>query len=174
MPKQTLLKFAVRARATARQTALAACLAAPFVMPAMAASPGPGACASPAEEAALAVRTLQSRLMVAALVCDARTDYNAFVLKYRPTLQRHHAQLTRFFARHYGSRAKSRQNNFFTQTANEASQLSIRNRNQFCDQARRVFTALGGLERGSVEEAARLEVSVTPYQANVCPSMARR
>jgi hypothetical protein len=103
-------------------------------------------CAPPAAQSALQSRVLQTRLMVAALSCGQRSDYNAFVTRYQQELIVHGKALREFFRVSYGSRAKKRLNRFVTSLANEASAVSLELGPDFCVQAGQIFADLTGLE----------------------------
>lgn len=92
---------------------------------------------SATEREAVAFRKLQTELMVAALACkggDHRASYNAFVVRFRPTLKANANILKRVFTRAYGKRAKRKLDDFMTALANEASMQSI-TRGRYCQTA---------------------------------------
>jgi hypothetical protein len=103
-------------------------------------------CAPPAAQTALQSRVLQTRLMVAALSCGQRGDYNAFVSRYQKELIVQGKALRDFFRVNYGSRAKNRLNRFITSLANEASAVSLEMGPEFCVQAGRIFADLTDLD----------------------------
>ncbi|MEE8334023.1 MAG: hypothetical protein V3R85_09255 [Alphaproteobacteria bacterium] len=92
----------------------------------------------------LAVRALQTRLMVAALTCDARADYNQFVTRFRPHLTEHGTRMRRYFRHAHGVRHKQALNSYVTDLANRASTLSINDRAGFCTISRTAFGRLLG------------------------------
>ncbi len=81
--------------------------------------------ATPAERSALNVRLLQSDMMVAALSCQLRDDYNAMVRRFGPELARHGSDLRGLFARTYGSGGEAELNKYVTRLANESSARRI-------------------------------------------------
>lgn len=99
-------------------------------------------CPAPDEHDSLTVRALQSRLMVAALSCSARDDYNRFVHRYTPHLADHATSMRKWFRKLHGRGHKREVNRFVTRLANDASMLSIRNRPQFCAQSQDALSAL--------------------------------
>ena len=80
--------------------------------------------------------------MVAALSCSARDDYNRFVYRYTPQLADHGASLRKWFRKLHGGGHKREINRFVTRLANDASMLSIRDRQKFCARSRDALTAL--------------------------------
>lgn len=85
------------------------------------------------------VRRLQTNLMVAALSCGARADYNAFVINHRSSLKKYGTAIRREFKRRYGKSGSRRLNRFVTRLANEASARSNADRDQFCADASTMF-----------------------------------
>ncbi len=99
-------------------------------------------CPAPAEQNSLTVRALQAKLMVAALSCSARDDYNAFVRRYEPLLANHAISLRSWFRKKYGGSQNREINRFVTLLANDASMQSIRDRSEFCAGSHAAFSAL--------------------------------
>lgn len=93
--------------------------------PALAASQ----CASGSVAEALQVRALNSRLMVAALACEAREDYNAFVQRFDGVLAQSGRRVADWFGPRGGRRAL---NDYVTSLANKASLESMGDRYAFC------------------------------------------
>lgn len=140
----------------------AACVAAAAAIVAATVSPAAAAdCVTPAEKVAFDVRGLQSRLMVAALTCNARGEYNDFVVKYRPSLQRHSKTMIGYFHRQYGPASNRHLNAFVTQTANEASELSAVERATFCADTMRIFQSLAASPHGEIETSTLLDMPPT-------------
>lgn len=99
----------------------------------------PKQCVSKTEKTALDTRVLQTELMVAALSCGQRDQYNAFVIAHKPHLQANGAALQKLFKRLHGAKGKSALNAFVTRLANEASQHSQEVKDTFCMTARQLF-----------------------------------
>lgn len=89
-------------------------------------------CAAPADEASLRVRMMQTELMVAALTCNQRTDYNSFVTRFQPQLTMQGKHLQSFFKQKYGSGSSRALNGFVTRIANESSRRGMQKRGEFC------------------------------------------
>lgn len=109
---------------------------------AMASGAEAASCAKTTEAAALQTRMLQTELMVAALSCNQRNEYNAFVTQYRPELKRNGTALQSYFKRSYGRRGTDELNRFTTRLANEASKRSLGDVRAFCADAAQAFGAL--------------------------------
>lgn len=109
-------------------------------------------CALAPEGHALNARALQTDLMVSALVCGRRDDYNDFVTRFRgklatqATLMRHH------FERQYGRRGEVQMDRFVTRLANEASRASNADRALYCRATGSLFDGLRGVAGESAFE----------------------
>ncbi|MBE1236671.1 hypothetical protein IHV25_03260 [Phaeovibrio sulfidiphilus] len=98
----------------------------------------------------LAVRQIQTHLMVAALSCGHSTQYNAFVNRFATDIKSNGDALNRYFSRQYGGSSKSQLNAYITRIANEASRTSMVNRQGFCEEANAVFQSLMGTNPGQL------------------------
>lgn len=105
-------------------------------------------CVRPAEKAAFQMSTLKSHLTVTAIQCHAEERYNAFVLKYRPDLAGNEKVLSSYFARAYGRRAQSQQDDYITQLANAQSQFAVRSGNLYCPQNIGIFDQVMSVPTG--------------------------
>lgn len=99
-------------------------------------------CARPVERTALEMRVLQSELMVAALTCDYRADYNNFVTRFQPVLSKQGDALRTYFRRVNGAAAVKSLDSFVTQMANSASKLSREQGRLFCQDTRTALQTL--------------------------------
>jgi len=105
-----------------------------------------GPCAYPGESSALQARVLQTELMVAALTCNQKDKYNAFVRKFNDELTGLGGNLKAYFVRTRGGRANRDLNELVTNLANEASQRSLRHQTNFCSESIQLFDALLKME----------------------------
>jgi hypothetical protein len=145
---QVVSKTRIRAAHRTRERrfgrgAIVAALIGTLVTPgtAVQAAPCDGVGAGKASEAdiSIEVRRLQTNLMVAALSCGARNDYNEFVIAHRPSLQKYGTAIRAEFRRRYGKAGDSKLNQFVTRLANEASSRSNADRENFCAEATASF-----------------------------------
>lgn len=97
-------------------------------------------CVRSSELGTLDVRLMQTELMVAALTCQRKPDYNRFVRQFETELVARGKALKALFRRMHGSKADSRLNRFVTRLANEASLRSIQ-KTGYCASAARLFQA---------------------------------
>ena len=134
-------------------------------------------CVEARERDSLTVRALQSRLLVAALSCGSRADYNDFVLRYRPHLANHGSELTKHFRKRHGASHQRALNAFVTRLANGASEVSIDNRNGFCAESRAAFAELLRAHRHEaplVLQAVALDTDWRPQRERVCEALTQR
>lgn len=109
-------------------------------------------CGNDAERAAYHVRSLQTELMVAALTCGARDDYNEFAIKFKKSLSTHGHNLKNQFKTTYGKSAERELNAYVTALANRLSQRSVAGREAYCARADRLFQALGSMKAASLAD----------------------
>jgi hypothetical protein len=101
----------------------------------MALAKGPGRCADASEAQAFRVRSLQNHLMVAALACNQREKYNAFVGRFNDVLTSNGQTIKRYFQRAWGSRGTGQLDDYVTLLANRTSMQSLDDRAGFCQAA---------------------------------------
>jgi len=112
-------------------------------------------CAKEALINAITLRSLQSKLMVAALACDgAQKRYNTFALKYREALGKNGSLIMGYFKCKAGKKATVQFDKMITKIANLASALNSENHTDFCDEAQGVFDELEEGEQNELEGIA--------------------
>ncbi|MBM3503254.1 MAG: hypothetical protein FJX65_05210 [Alphaproteobacteria bacterium] len=99
------------------------------------------------EHPAVKARLLQTELMVAALYCDERGRYNAFVRKFRNELTAYGKQLQKLFRDAHGAQAQPNLDQFITRVANAESQRHLADTNAHCEDSSILFTELLNLNR---------------------------
>lgn len=121
----------LRSATGAAATALVATFA--FLSVPTTAYPAANVCANTKERMALDTRVLQTELMVAALSCGQRDEYNAFVNTYSDELKQQGAALQQYFNRVYGGKqASTTLNAFVTKLANDSSWHSQQIKYGYC------------------------------------------
>ncbi len=129
-----------------------------------------GSCLSTKEFASFQVRALQTQLMVGALACDFRDQYNEVVLKHRGELADSRTSIVRYFSRTQGARGQTAFNNFDTELANVQSSHSLRRGDQFCREIRPVFAEVLNLPNaGEVQKYATARNLPQPIAVAACP-----
>ncbi len=123
--------------------------------------------AKPSELSAIQVRVLQSEMMVAALTCDLRPQYNEIVILFKDELGRHGANLRSYFERNYGRAGGEKQlNSFVTEMANRASSHAVSQGSFYCAGAKNLLADILTLpSRGlKLADAGRQSVDMTSFQ----------
>ena len=112
-------------------------------------------CAKEALRKAITLRSMQSKLMVAALACDgAQKRYNNFALKYQKELGKNGTLIMGYFKCKAGKKATVQFDKMITKIANLASALNSENHDDFCDEAHGVFDELEEGEQNALEGIA--------------------
>lgn len=144
---------------------------------AIAGTAGAVSCANRVERQSLNVRQLQTELMVAALSCNQRADYDAFVRRFRSALADHSDVMKHYFRRIFGHRSAHEINAYVTRVANEASALSISDRMAYCRTSFDALTELLSAPAGELH-VTLLRVAMEPGPvrdaAPACDSLTRR
>ncbi len=96
-------------------------------------------CVNPADATALEVTGLKTRLMVAALTCQANDKYDAFVTRFRPELVSQERALGTYFNRGHGRNGTKQKDDYVTQLANSESQIGNRQGTLFCNRSLPIF-----------------------------------
>jgi hypothetical protein len=111
---------------------------------------------------ALETRMLQTELVVGALSCQMTPRYNDFVKAYQPDLMAAHKTLLRFFGR------ESKMEDYKSKTANEVSQRSLANINEFCAYSTSLYDKLLGSEKVQLTSFVQSEPSAARHGFDVC------
>jgi hypothetical protein len=113
------------------------------------------ACAQKHEKQSLHMRALQSELMVAALACGKKAEYNRYVNSFSNDLRWQGRQLKSYFNRMHGSRGEFEMNRFVTEMANQASRLSLtRSSAKYCENAGKLFSKVNNYRPWQVIDLA--------------------
>jgi len=127
-------------------------------------------CAASVDTASLQVRMLQTELMVAALTCNQRTDYNAFVTRFQPELALQGKHLQAFFKQKHGSGAAKALNGFITRIANESSRRGMQKRGEFCRNAASIHAASKTMQPASLVSYAQSQHFANLHGISACPT----
>ncbi len=128
-------------------------------------------CLRPAEQAALNVRSLQSRLMVGAIACQQEAAFNAFVRRHQSDLGNAYRTAESHFRRTVGAQGQRRWNQVDTELAAMQSQEYAGLGGFFCTDTTAFFQQTAGLS--GAEALARFSVErnvIQAYSAPVCTS----
>lgn len=127
-------------------------------------------CAASVDQISLQVRMLQTELMVAALTCNQRTDYNAFVTRFQPELALQGKHLQAFFKQKHGSGAAKALNGFITRIANESSRRGMQKRGEFCRNAASIHAASKTMQPASLVSYAQSQHFANLHGISACPT----
>lgn len=125
-------------------------------------------CARSSDQSALSARVLQSEIMVAALTCGERSRYNMVVRKFERELVQQGYALRRLFERSYGRQANRHLNRFVTAMANDASQRSLTDENEFCAASAQLFDQLLAMTPHEFEAFAASEAFAAKHGVRSC------
>lgn len=135
---------------TARGCAAALCIV--HVLLAANAEASRTACATREEQIGLNMQAMQSELMVAALTCNKKADYNRFVNINRNSISGAGTSMRQYFRRVYSEQANGRINAFVTSLANRTSEVSLNiELSEYCQKASQVFAMLNRSRRDPIE-----------------------
>ncbi len=132
-------------------------------------------CARPAEMAAFDIAGLKSQLMVTALSCSLQDRYNAFVIRYRPSLVAEDHALDTYFGRAYGRGWRSKHDDYVTLLANNESEQGTKLGTDFCRENVSLFDEVMALPGPSALPAyAAGKDFPQPITLVACPVEVRR
>lgn len=117
------------------------------------------------------MRVLQAELMVAALRCNEKQRYAAFVERFSPELIRNGQTFRAFFRANYGAAANNRIDRMVTRLANEASHRSLTRGEVFCYDARALFQDVLDLEVGQLGLYASYRPHATSHGVPACDTV---
>ena len=126
-------------------------------------------CVASDELPPLQVRMLQTELMVAALTCNQRTDYNSFITRFQPQLSSQGKSLQSFFKQKYGSGSAKALNGFVTRIANESSRRGMVQRGQFCRNAAGIHTESKKIAPTGLPAFAQTQQFASLHGITPCP-----
>lgn len=118
------------------------------------------------ETAAVNARLLQTEMMVAALACNLRPQYNKAVRTFEKELVRHGKVLRTMFRRDHGASAQRQLDRYITQLANEASARSNYDRVTYCRTASLLFSDVLAPRSGGFDQMTQklIQEAAVPIQ----------
>jgi hypothetical protein len=130
-------------------------------------------CARPADKTAFDIAGLKSQLMVTALACDVREQYNAFVRRFQPELMKQEHALAAYFSRSFGRHGQQEHDDYITSLANAQSEAGIKQGSDLCQGTVGLFDAVLALAPSATLAAfASDRVFEQPIALVVCPAPA--
>lgn len=118
------------------------------------------------ETAAVNARLLQTEMMVAALACDLRPQYNRAVRIFEKVLVGHGKVLRGMFRRSHGASAQRHLDRYITRLANEASARSNYDRATYCRTAASLFGDVLASRSGGFDQMTQklIQEAAVPIQ----------
>jgi len=119
------------------------------------------------ETAAVNARLLQTEMMVAALACDLRSQYNQAIRTYQKELVQHGKVLRAMFRHAHGASAQRRLDRYITQLANAASSRSNYDRISYCRTASALFSNVLASRSGGFDQLTEklIQEAALPIQS---------
>jgi hypothetical protein len=147
-----------------RRTILSLVLAATYGSAAMAAG-----CMRPAEVQAFNVIGLKSSLMVGALSCSQRDQYDAFMTQFQPHILAEQHIMDAYFRRSGGHYGQAREDDYVTLLANSQSENGIAEGAVYCSADAGVFKQVLALQTvASLDAYAAANPTPQPITMTVC------
>jgi hypothetical protein len=103
-------------------------------------------------------------MMVAALSCDLRGQYNDAVRRFQAELVLHGRNLRGYFDRRHGKQGQARLDRFVTKMANQASSRSIALGTGYCASAEQMMARVLALPPNSLAAFSRGTVDLATMQ----------
>ena len=125
-------------------------------------------CVRDADRMVLDIAALKSQLMVTALSCGARDQYNSFVQRYRTELRMNEQALSSYFKRNYGRRGQQEQDGYITDLANAQSQTGIKQGTLFCQRNAALFDEVLTLSKSNLAAFAGSRNLTQPAEFVTC------
>lgn len=126
-------------------------------------------CVAPETQQALEVVGLKSTLMVSALACGDRAQYNQFMRRFQPHVFSQLTVLNGYFKQLHGRRGQTHEDDYMTSLANVQSTAGIHEGTDFCNDAQVVFGKVLALKTADeLDRYVRTSPPVQPIVAVAC------
>ncbi len=127
------------------------------------------ACMVPSTQQALDVIGLKSTLMVSALTCDQRSDYDTFMNKFHAHILDEQHSVDAYFREEHGRLFHTYEDSYVTSLANVQSSAGIHEGSEFCDQSKTLFDQVLALKSQSeLDDFARQTPAIQPIVVLEC------
>lgn len=125
-------------------------------------------CSDPAEQSHFEVTALKTELMVVALICEERDNYNAFIQRYRPSLIEADRGFTAYFNRALGRAGVRQLDAYVTALANSRQQGAQVLGSDFCPRNRVLFEEVAALGSAADLAAYAAGKDLVPTSLGAC------
>lgn len=127
------------------------------------------ACMAPGTQEALDVIGLKSTLMVSALTCDQRSDYDTFMKRFQPHILAEQHRMDAYFRARHGKVFQKYEDNYVTSLANVQSTAGIHQGSDFCNASKTMFGQVLALNtQTQLDSYARQAPAVQPIVVLAC------
>ncbi len=127
------------------------------------------ACMVPSTQQAIDVIGLKSTLMVSALTCNQRSDYDTFMTRFQPHILSEQHMLDAYFRQAHGRFFHKYEDSYVTSLANVQSSAGIHEGSNFCDQSKTLFSKVLALNtQTQLDDFARQTPAIQPIVAVAC------
>jgi hypothetical protein len=132
-------------------------------------------CMRPAEEQAFNIIGLKSSLMVGALSCSERDQYDAFMTQFQPHILAEQHIMDSYFRRTGGHYGQDREDDYVTLLANSQSENGIAEGAAFCQQEATAFKQILALQTfASLDQFATTNPTPQPITITICTTHSYR
>jgi len=126
-------------------------------------------CMRPTEQQAFNIIGLKSALMVGALSCSQRDQYDAFMIRFQPHILTEQHVMDSYFRRSGGHYGQSREDDYVTLLANSQSETGIAQGAVYCQSAATEFKQVLAITSISALDAfATSNPTPQPISLNAC------
>jgi hypothetical protein len=127
------------------------------------------ACMVPTTQQALDVIGLKSTLMVSALTCDQRSDYDTFMTKFHSHILSEQHAVDAYFREEHGRLFHTYEDSYVTSLANVQSSAGIHEGSEFCNQSKTLFGEVLQLNSETqLDDFARQAPAIQPIVVLEC------
>ncbi|HQT74081.1 MAG TPA: hypothetical protein PLX84_09075 [Acidiphilium sp.] len=140
-----------------------------FLSAALAYAGPASACLTPTNQEALEVIGLKSTLMVSALTCGQRGEYDRFMTRFQPYILREQHVMDAYFRTRHGRAFHHYEDNYVTNLANVQSTAGIHQGSAFCASSAQLFgKVLATPDQASLTMFARQHPATQPGVVLAC------
>ena len=127
------------------------------------------ACVTPQNQEALDIAGLKSTLMVSALTCGQRSQYDQFMTRFHPYILREQHVLDAYFRARHGRAYQHYEDSYVTNLANAQSTAGIHQGSDFCAASQHLFDqVLGQPDQTALVTFARQNPAAQPIVVLSC------
>ena len=131
-----------------------------------------GGCMRSAEQQAFNIIGLKSSLMVAALSCSQRDQYDTFMTEFQPHILAEQHVMDSYFRRTGGHYGQAREDDYVTLLANSQSEAGITEGAVTCKNDSQMFQQVLALKTTTdLDQFAEANPAAQPISITICPSL---